>query len=341
MVLISSRKVEVKKMADKPGLAKCGSDCRRCPAFKGNTGTEEDRQRGSEIWHKYFGLNFKPDTIKCAGCQSISPWKTGNMLPSKMCKIRACAIYNKVDNCAYCAVFPCQEFLKVVPGPDLRRQREEAGQIKISDAEYQEYLEPFEGQTHLKKIHSQLSPAELTQPGLPSTSVKILPCPDSATADLKILHSRLAAIFSTKAATYAAQRQIETSLTISRAILWAMGLYGKMEDGRLVITSAENGSIKVCNKLVRKADNRLHDLVQQAADDLARAGIKLIFTPLKKAWRMQLGIDGPDGARLLEALSGYTHKLVEKYGEPAYIDGFNLKGTAFKLFAQLEMSCVV
>jgi hypothetical protein len=325
-------------MPEKLGLAKCGSDCNRCPAFRGNTGTDEDRHKGSEAWHKYFGLNFKPDIIKCEGCQSTNPWKTDNMLPSKMCTIRACASYNQISNCAYCAVFPCQEFLKIVPGPDLRHQREEAGHIHISDAEYQEYLEPFEGQTHLKAIHSQLSSEELTKPTLPKTATKITPYPDTTTLDLKRLYNRLSELLTSNAATHAAQSQVEKSLTYSRGILWVMGLYGKMEADRLVISSEEHGSIKVCDRLIRKTDNRLHTAVQEAADDLSKYGIHLTFTPLKKAWRMQLGIDGPDGARILEALSSYTHTLVEKYGETVYIDSYNLKGKAFKLFSQIDMS---
>lgn len=325
-------------MSGYPGLAKCGADCSRCPAFRGSTGTYEDRRKGSEVWHTYFGLNFKPDIIKCEGCQSNSPWKTGNMLPSKMCTIRACARYNKVPNCAYCAVYPCQEFLKAVPGPDLRHQREEAGHIHISDAEYQEHLEPFEGQTHLKEIHNKLSPKELIKPTPPKTAAKIKPCPDTGKPGLKMLHGLLSELFASKAVTHAAQSQVEKSLTYSRGILWVMGLYGKMEADQLVITSEETGSIKVCTRFIRKADNRLHTAVQKAANDLTKYGIQLTFSPLKKNWRMQLGICNSDGARILEALSSYTHTLVEKYGEPVYIDSYDLKGTAFKLFSQLDMN---
>ncbi len=53
---------------------------------------------------------------------------------------------------------------------------------------------------------------------------------------------------------------------------------------------------------------------------------------------MQLGIEGPDGTRILEALYSYTHTLVEKYGEPVYIDSYDLKGPAFKLFSRLDMN---
>src|SRR5665254_7998 len=91
-------------------IGKCGSYCHKCPAYVGNTGTEEDRKKGSQAWERYFGLHFKPKVIKCAGCQATDPWKTGNLLPSRMCLIRSCTLFNKVETCAHCAEFPCKEY---------------------------------------------------------------------------------------------------------------------------------------------------------------------------------------------------------------------------------------
>src|SRR5512136_1585644 len=136
--------------------SKCGFYCNLCPAYKGNSRTEEDRIQGSALWEKYFGLHFKPDIVKCEGCQSSAPWKTGNLLPDRACPIRACTVYNDVVTCAHCSLFPCAEYSKRVPGAELRRQREKAANITLTDDEYQKYIEPFEGQIHFKELHNTL-----------------------------------------------------------------------------------------------------------------------------------------------------------------------------------------
>ena len=132
--------------------SKCGFYCNYCPAYIDNSRTQEDREHGSALWEKYFGLHFKPDIVRCDGCQSTSPWKTGNLLPDRTCPIRACAVYNEVVTCAQCSVFPCSEYSKRVPGGELRKQREKAANITFTDNEYQKYIEPFVGQVHLKYL---------------------------------------------------------------------------------------------------------------------------------------------------------------------------------------------
>ena len=159
-------------------FSKCGFECSRCPAFKDNSRTEADREQGSALWAKYFGLHFKPDIVRCEGCQANSPWQTGNLLPDRSCPIRACAVYNRAATCAHCSLFPCQEYAKRVPGPDLRRQRETAANIKISDQEYRDYLEPFDGQTHLMELNVALRLEEIVAPQPFAAAERITPFPE-------------------------------------------------------------------------------------------------------------------------------------------------------------------
>ncbi len=324
--------------------SKCGFCCSQCPAFKDNSQTEEARKRGSAVWEKYYGLHFNPEIVKCEGCQSPEPWKTGNLLPDRRCVIRACAVYNGVITCAHCSLFPCKEYSKCVPGADLRRQREEASHIKIDNNEYMEYIEPFEGQTHLKKLHVALQPEEIVIPKEFSANEDVVPFPEKAGSGpesilgIRQLHSLLGKAFSAKATNYAGQILLDRKKPYVYGILWVMGLYGEFKGNLLVLENAKHQSKKECSRLVRKADNALHDAVQDAVNTLEMYDIHFEFKPSKKNWALTLEIrEVAGGLAALKALKSYVSQLASTYGEPAYAAGYAMKGKAFKLFTQLDM----
>lgn len=324
--------------------SKCGFHCNRCPAFKDNSRTELDRERGSALWEKYFGLHFKPDIVRCEGCQATEPWKTGNLLPDRSCPIRACAVHNDVVTCAHCSLFPCEEYSRRVPGADLRRQREIAANIKISDEEYQDYLEPFDGQTHLREIHATLRAEEIAPPKKLSYKERIAPFPRETKLtpkkqkEMKQLHSLLSKVFSQKADNYAGQTLLERGKPYLWEIIWVMGLYGELKDDKLVLDSSVCGEKKECSRLVRKRDSTLYVPVQDVVNSLKKYGIQIEFKPSKKNWTLTLSIgDVTDGSSIPNSLKTYTSNLVNKYGEPVYVSSYNLKGKAFKLFTRLDM----
>ncbi len=324
--------------------SKCGFSCSQCPAFKNNSRTKEARKRGSIVWEKYYGLHFDPDIVKCGGCQSSAPWKSGNLLPDRRCVIRACAVYNGVETCAYCSLFPCDEYSKRVPDSDLKRQREEASHIQIDDSEYLEYIEPFEGQTHLKELHSVLQPEEIVMPKEFSGSGKLLPFPEKPGSNskniraMRHLHLLLGKAFCAKAANYAAQILLDRKKAYIYGTLWVTGLYGELKGNKLVLESTKCQFKKECLRLVRKRDNTLHDAVQDAVNNLEKYGMRFDFKPSNKDWTLTLEIGEIDGGlAVLKALKSFISELVEAYGEPAYAAGYAMKGRAFKLFTQLDM----
>lgn len=327
-------------------FSKCGFRCDRCPAYKDNSGTEAERERGAKAWKKYFGLDFKPGIVKCEGCRCEQPWKNGNILPDRSCIIRSCAVFNSVPTCAHCSGFPCKEYSQKVPGVELRNQREQAGKITISDTEYLQYLEPFDGRTHLKELRATLKPAELISPAPFSAGGKIVPFPSAIsrdqaeTAGFKQLYDLIKLLFSQTAATYAGQVLLERRKPYIGGILWVMGYYGRLEQGKLTVESEAWGDKKECNRLVRKGDNRLHNIVRETLVNLDQQGLVLSFTPRgKKAWVLTLSTD-TDRLKedLLPALKSYTILLAGKYGEPVYVHSYDLKGKAYKLFMALDMS---
>ena len=331
-------------MTEERIYSKCGFYCNRCPAYKDNSRTATDRTMGSALWEKYFNLHFKPDIIRCDGCQSPSPWKTGNLLPDRSCPIRACAAYNELLTCAHCSLFPCAEYSRRAPGAELRRQREKAANITITDDEYKKHIEPFEGQVHLKKLHCTLRPEEIAAPKPFSADVDIVPFPTKTNLapdkqeEMRRLHSLLVNVISAKAANYIDQVLLERKKPYLWALLWVMGLYGELRDDRLVLESLVCGDIKACSRLVRKSDNTLYEPFQAAVNTLKRYGIQIEFKPSKKTWILTLGVDESiGGSASLPTLKAYVLRLVKEYSEPVYVGSYNLKGKAFKLFTRLDM----
>ncbi len=325
--------------------SKCGFYCNRCPAYKDNSATEEGRRRGSELWKKYFGLDFKPDIVRCEGCQSAEPWKTGNMLPDRRCHIRACAVYNGVPTCAHCASFPCEEYSKQVPGEKLRQQRESAANTQFTDEEYLKNLEQFEGQPHLNRLHGALSPSDIIQPKPFTSASKIAPFPEKLASSppdqekMKRLYLLLSSIFSQKADSYAGQVLTDRKTLYLRGVLWVIILYGEIKDGEIVLDGEPNKDKKECSRLVRKTDNTLHSAVREAVDHLVSFGLRVNFKAVKKSWILTLSIDQKNGGEeVLKALKNYVTNLAEKYGEPEYSGSFDLKGRAFKLFTRVDMN---
>jgi len=102
-------------------FSKCGFNCGRCPAFKENIKTDEDRQRGSEGWKKYYGFRIRIDRMYCDGCQTNDDEHPVLLAPS--CTIRKCAIKNHVQTCAHCSEFNvCMHESKIF-NPDINREK--------------------------------------------------------------------------------------------------------------------------------------------------------------------------------------------------------------------------
>jgi hypothetical protein len=325
-------------------ISKCGSYCHKCPACVGNTGTEEDRIKGNQAWERYFGLHFKPEVIKCAGCQAAEPWKTGNLLPSRMCSIRSCALFNEVETCAHCAEFPCKEYVRLCPGDDLRERQEKARGIKFSGPEYLQNIEPFEGAIHLTALRKTLGSNQVKSPKPFTTGENIVPFPSEPTLDqaqsrdMESLHRLLSSVINRSAPTYIEQIVLNRHLPCALALIWSLSYYGRADGERLILSSKFCKDKKECTRFVRKTDNQLHGLVRNAVARLADNGLVITFTPLKKEWEMALEVSLKDGdSSTLKSLKRYVNSLASRFGEPVYAGSYNLKGRAFKLFSNVDM----
>jgi hypothetical protein len=90
-------------------IAFCGRICDECLAYISKQ-TDDDtlRKKAAEEWSS-DRLSFELEDINCDGCTT-----GGNLFKYCMqCKVRKCGLKKKVENCAYCAEYPCEKLKRV------------------------------------------------------------------------------------------------------------------------------------------------------------------------------------------------------------------------------------
>ena len=97
-------------------IAYCGVDCFECPTFRAaQKDDDQKRMKVAELWSVVFKMELKAEDINCDGCLT----KSGRLFNHcKVCYIRKCCQEKKIDNCAYCHEFICQELdfiFKAIP----------------------------------------------------------------------------------------------------------------------------------------------------------------------------------------------------------------------------------
>lgn len=98
-------------------IAYCGLLCTDCPAF---IATQNDDQQAlkqvAAQWTQEFNQPISPEDCICDGCLPLDGRLSSYC--RYVCKVRSCALEKNVQNCAYCADYPCQEltsFLAFAP----------------------------------------------------------------------------------------------------------------------------------------------------------------------------------------------------------------------------------
>ena len=126
-------------------LSKCEYRCDLCPAYSGNIHRDDDRQRASDAWFKYFGFRVKPEEINCDGCKD-------NTEPiDKKCPVHPCVVQKRLDNCGYCQDMPCDKL-------KTRMNFIEERPINLKDVpreDYIKYIQPYLSKERLIKIKAK------------------------------------------------------------------------------------------------------------------------------------------------------------------------------------------
>jgi hypothetical protein len=313
-------------------FSKCGCNCGRCPSYKENLQTDEDKQRCSDGWYKYLGIRLSPGKLRlCDGCQAPDD---GHPVRYLSCYVRKCAVRNGVETCAHCSGYPCEDVknLHAIQRADAKERIAARLGTPIPEEDYLAFIEPYEGIKHLDTIRASLGPEDIVEMTKVSVKPKIVDFPDDLpfskeeTLAFEALHRILASVESVSGVSYARQAALKKRRRYLLKMLWAFGLFGEPK---------EEGSPHLLIDSGTYLAQKIHSSYSKVKDyfkALEGYGVHCEHVPLteggwltptgalrKGGWFMKMSFDDDAGGlSALEALRSYTAKLDEKYGERAF-----------------------
>ena len=88
-------------------IAYCGINCSDCPAFLATRADDDDmRHKVVVLWSKQFQMKLSDEDINCDGCKTDNGCLFGHC---RTCRMRACCSEKKLDTCADCSDYECEE----------------------------------------------------------------------------------------------------------------------------------------------------------------------------------------------------------------------------------------
>ncbi|MFB0534156.1 MAG: DUF3795 domain-containing protein [Anaerolineae bacterium] len=312
-------------------LAKCGCNCGRCPSYKGNLRTDEDRQRCSDGWYKYLGFRLSPGKLRlCDGCQASDD---DDPVRYQNCYVRKCAIRNGVETCAHCSGYPCEDVktLHEIQRAGARERIAARLGTPIPEEDYLAFIEPYEGIKHLDEIRASLGLEDIVEMTKVSSRPSIVDFPDDLpfseeeTSAFEALHRLLAAVESIEGVSYARQAALKKRRRHLLKMLWAFGRFGELEEGgsHLVIDSETYLAQGIHSGYSRMKDyfGVLEEYrVHCEHVPLTKEGWLTPTGALRKGrWFIKMSFDDDaGGVSALNALQSYTTRLHEEYGQRAF-----------------------
>jgi hypothetical protein len=310
--------------------AKCGNVCSRCPSFKANLQTTEDRIQCSAGWEKYLGFRLKPTTLRaCDGCQYPDSKKPTRYIN---CRTRKCAVFNGVLTCAHCSAYPCK-YLPHMESASREKIEAHLGE-RIPDEDYLTFIEPYEWRKHLESIRASLAPEEIKEikrvSYIPKTTPFPANLPERQASSFRNLHRLMTILGSEEGIPYAKLDALKDDRAYALKLMWTFGLFGKLEENNLVIESKTYSAQKLYSGHSK--------VVNHYFKFLAGYGVHCELVPLKEkgwltpggalrhqGWLVKMTFDDAiGGVSTLKALISYADKLNRKRGKKAY--GFFSKG---------------
>jgi Protein of unknown function (DUF3795) len=92
-------------------IAYCGITCTECPAYIATQKNDDQlRAETAKKWSEMFKASIKPEDINCDGCAADSERLFSQV---RVCEIRKCTKGKNLQNCAYCADYPCSKLTEL------------------------------------------------------------------------------------------------------------------------------------------------------------------------------------------------------------------------------------
>jgi hypothetical protein len=307
-------------------IAKCGCDCFNCPTFKENVTTIDKRRKCSFGWEKFLNIKLSPEKLRaCDGCSIRDSERKTYYLN---CKIRKCNMINKIENCAYCKGFPCDELLKAHSVQQITNRDEFIRKMgkEISEQDYRYFIEPYAGLYRLNKIRQTIADKDFKDFKTFSTKIKFVNFTPNGQECLKKIYSVLTTICVEENIPYVRLQVIEYKREQFIKILWAVGIFGNY--------NKSFGCLELDSKtfMSQKIHGMFYNLLLDYIKEFKKYDIHCEIVPLiKRGWQTPLGGlrkegwvfrlkfgDSLKGTKILELFKDYTNRLNKKYGNKAF-----------------------
>ncbi|MHA2034918.1 MAG: DUF3795 domain-containing protein [Promethearchaeota archaeon] len=292
----------------------CGFSCSKCPAYKDNIKSEQDRKIVDEGWKKYHKTKgwvyVQPYCDGCFASEDLKPLWAG-------CHIRRCAIQNKVQYCGYCADFPCN---RVTQLHDHMKNLSERARLIGNEDDYNKFIEPFLGKIRSEQLHNEAidqkliieSPPVIDAIDFPSNLNALSHNKDINRNDyeegLKNLHKILTNILTLRRKTEGGRIFERKQVKERLKILFIIGRYGE------VIKSMEGNFLKLSFDTIKENLKMGKVAIRNRLEKLKSHDINFDFSEKDSKIKLSFSNEGI-GSTLPHALKYYIEFLLSKNNE--------------------------
>jgi hypothetical protein len=131
-------------------ISRCGYKCNLCLAYRENVKSVADRMRFRDGLLKYYRYPLTIDECYCDGC--LADDNENPILLTADCRVRPCVLKKRLENCAYCELYPCKNLKeKFVDG---KKVIEKYG-APIPKEDYDRFVRPYENKKILDTIRKK------------------------------------------------------------------------------------------------------------------------------------------------------------------------------------------
>ena len=305
----------------------CGFSCSKCPAYKDNIKSEQDRKIVDEGWKKYHKtrgwIYVQPYCDGCFASEDLEPLYSS-------CHIRKCAIHNNVKHCGYCADFPCD---RVTQLHDHMKNLAERAKVIGNEDDYKKFIEPFLGRERSENLHNEAIDQKLI---IESTQVRdVIDFPsnlnflnskndinrDDYEEGLKNLHSVLRNILTLTSKTEGGREFERKKVKERLRILYIIGKYGE------VIKNREGNYLKLRLDIIKENLKMGKVAIRNRLEKLRSHGINFNFNEKNTIINLSF-FSKVIGTSVTTALKYYIEFLLSK----------NSERKAYSLFSKADMS---